>query len=123
MSTVKSAVTSVSTAVSSGTSSATIVSTGASTALSQITVIDTGTSSMLSQGTLVSTGISSEVSLGVKVSTGFSTVLSTVALQGSNLNLPDIIIDFSSTSITSLGQLKTAMADMTVRAAAVLGLT
>jgi hypothetical protein len=86
-------------------------------------VIDTGTSSMLSQGTLVSTGISSEVSLGVKVSSTLSTVQSAITAQGSGLSLPDILIDFGTTNITSLGQLKAAIDDMFKRAAAVAGLT
>jgi hypothetical protein len=79
---------------------------------------------MLSQGTLVSTGISSEVSLGVKVSTQMSTVQSTVVAQrAQGLNAPDIIIDFGTTNITSMGQLKAAFADMLAIAASAAGLT
>ena len=78
---------------------------------------------MLSQGTLVSTGISAEVSLGVKVSTVMSSVQSAIAAQGSSFSLPDILIDFGTTNITSMGQLRAAFADMLVRAAAVAGLT
>lgn len=109
--------------MSSGTSIATVVSTGASTALSQAAVIDTGTSSMVSQGLLVSTGISSEVSLGVKVSTTMSSVQSAIVAQGGGLSLPDILVDFGTTNITNLGQLRAAFNDMFERAKSLSGLT
>jgi hypothetical protein len=76
-----------------------------------------------STGVLVSTGISSEVSLGVKVSTNLSSVQSAIVADGSVLTLPDILIAFNSTNITSFTQLKAAFADMLVRAAQVAGLT
>ncbi len=78
---------------------------------------------MLSQGTLVSSGISSGASLGVKLGTQLSTTMSTVDAQGSSLQLPDILIDFGTTNITSLGQLQCAFDDMFIRAAAIAGLT
>ena len=109
--------------ISSGTSSATVVSTGASVGLSQITVADTGASAVLSTGVSVSAGISSEVSLDVKVNTTLSTLQSAIVVQGSNLNLPDIIIDFNGTTISSLAQFKTVVADMVVRAAQAAGFT
>jgi hypothetical protein len=56
------------------------------------------------------------------MSTQFSTVQSTIAAQPV-LNLPDILIDFGTTNITSMSQLRAAFADMLNRAAAVAGLT
>jgi hypothetical protein len=61
--------------------------------------------------------------LGVKVSSTLSTVQSTITAQGSSLQLPDILVDFGTTNITSLAQLKAAMDDIFKRAAAVAGLT
>jgi len=78
---------------------------------------------MLSQGTLVSTGISSGTSLGVKVGTQLSTVQSTLAAQPATLGLPDILLDFGTANITSLGQLRCAMDDLFAQAAARAGLT
>jgi hypothetical protein len=79
---------------------------------------------MLSTGALASTGISSEVSFGVKVATNMSSVQSAVVIQQTaGLGLPDILVDFNSSNITSLAQLRAAFADMLVRCAQVAGLT
>jgi Sec-independent protein secretion pathway component TatC len=78
---------------------------------------------MVSQGLVVSAGVSSEVSLITKVSTNFSSVVSAIVVDGATFQLPDIIIDFNASTITSLGQLQAAFNDMFIRAAASAGLT